>query len=297
MTNRPTTEIVQTVAMSAEPDIAIIAGSGMLPQLLARELVAHGKPPLIVSIENEAGGWTRDYPGFRAKTVDISSVVKRLKALGIGRVVLAGGVNARPDWSAFRPNWLLLKNAPSIYRALRRGDDALLRMAVGLFETCGIAVVGAHEIMPDLLTQAGTPTIVQPDRHSLLEIERAHRAARELGRLDIGQGAVAVGGRVVAVEGAEGTDAMLDRVREMRMAGRISANARGVLVKAAKPAQELRADLPSIGPDTLELAARAGLAGIALETERSLVLDYALTIQRANQHGLFLRGIAPGVDA
>ncbi len=297
MMTRPTTEPAQASAIGAKPDIVIIAGSGLLPQLLARELAAHGNPPLVMAIDGEAGEWTRDYPGFRAKTVEVSRVVRELKSLGIRRVVLAGGVRGRPDWSAFRPDWFLLTNAPGIYRALRSGDDGLLRVGVSLLKKYGMTVVGAHEIMPDLLTQAGTPTSRKPDKYDLVDIKCAHHAARTLGSLDIGQGAVAVGGRVVAVEGAEGTDSMLERVRQMRQDGKISAKARGVLVKAAKPGQELRADLPSIGPDTIQGAADAGLAGIALETERSLVLDFARTIQRANEHGLFVSGIAPGDDA
>jgi UDP-2,3-diacylglucosamine hydrolase len=297
MTKPLTTETAQAAGAVGKQDIAVIAGSGMLPQLLARELTLHGKPPLVMAIEAEAGEWTRDYPGFTAKTVEMSRIVRELKSRGIRRVVLAGGVRGRPDWHAVRLDWFLLSNLRGIYQGLRSGDDGLLRVVVGMLEKSGMTVVGAHEIMPDLLTQSGTPTKRQQDDYDRLDIKCALHAARELGRLDIGQAAVAVGGRVVAVEGAEGTDSMLARVREMRLAGRISQKARGVLVKAAKPAQELRTDLPSIGPDTINRATEAGLAGIALEAERSLVLDYAQTMQRANEHGLFVSGIAPGADA
>lgn len=297
MTNPLTSEPAEPRPAGDKHDIAIIAGSGLLPELLARELVSHGEKPFVMAIEGEAGDWTNDYPGFRAKSVEISKVVKGLQSRGIKRVVLAGGVKGRPDLGAVRPDWFLLSNVANIYKALRSGDDGLLRVGVNLLAKYGMTVVGAHEVMPDLLTQTGTPTSRQLDRFDKADISCAYRAALEIGRHDIGQAVVAVGGRVVAVEGAEGTDGMLERVRDLRSEGRISMRAKGVLVKAAKPNQELRADLPSIGPETVKRAAEAGLAGIALESERSLILDFGQTLRLANEHGLFLHGIAPGDKA
>jgi UDP-2,3-diacylglucosamine hydrolase len=294
MTTRLTNSVQPSLGKGGGSDIAIIAGSGLLPELLAQELQQHGTLPIIMAITGEAGDWTANYPGFSAKTVEVSRVVKGLRALGVKRVVMAGGVGGRPDWSAIRPDRFLLSNAAGIYRALRSGDDGLLRIGVALLAKYGMTVVGAHEIMPDLLTQPGTATHRKPDRHDRIDMSNARHAAYELGRLDIGQGAVAVGGRVVAVEGAEGTDSMLKRVKEMRESGRISARAAGVLVKVAKPAQEMRADLPSIGPDTIDHVMAAGLAGIAMEADRSLILNFAETIRRANEKGIFLHGIAPG---
>ena len=95
---------------------------------------------------------------------------------------------------------------------------------------------------------------------------------------------------MVAVEGAEGTDAMLMRVADMRKSGRISASKKGVIVKMAKPGQDMRADLPSIGPDTINHVAAAGLAGIAVGADCSLILSFAETIKRANSHGIFVTG-------
>ena len=111
--------------------------------------------------------------------------------------------------------------------------------------------------------------------------------------MDIGQGAVSVGGRVVALESAEGTDQMLQRVAALRKSGRISARRRGVLVKVCKPQQDLRADLPSIGANTVRLAAAAGLSGIAVEAGRSLVLGREETLQAADAAGLFVYGLEP----
>ncbi|MFB2605773.1 UDP-2,3-diacylglucosamine diphosphatase LpxI domain-containing protein, partial [Rhizobium phaseoli] len=116
-------------------------------------------------------------------------------------------------------------------------------------------------------------------------------AAETLGRLDVGQGAVSIGGRIVALEGLEGTDEMLDRVAGLRAAGRISARRRGVLVKLCKPQQDVRADLPAIGLSTVLNAGKAGLAGIAVEAGRSLVLDRAAVIRAADGAGLFVCGL------
>src|SRR5690606_12091505 len=134
---------------------------------------------------------------------------------------------------------------------------------------------------------------IRPDEEAMRDIAAASAAALALGALDVGQGAVAVGGRVVALEGAEGTDLMLERVASLRREGRISRRRKGVLVKLCKPEQDRRAGLPSIGVDTVRRAAEAGLAGIACEAGRSLVLDRTTLIAEADRAGLFVTGILP----
>jgi len=128
------------------------------------------------------------------------------------------------------------------------------------------------------------------------DIEKAASAAMALGALDVGQGAVCVGGRVVALEGVEGTDRMLERVAALRAEGRISARRKGVLVKLCKPQQDVRADLPSIGVSTVDNARKAGLAGIAVEAGRALVLDRQAMIATADASGLFVCGIDRGIE-
>jgi hypothetical protein len=158
-------------------------------------------------------------------------------------------------------------------------------------ESRGIKVVGAHEIVPELTAGEGPLTATRPNQSDWRDIQAARTAARAIGALDIGQAAVAIGGRAVALEGIEGTAGLLDRTRELRGHGRLAGKARGVLVKCAKPGQELRADLPSIGPQTIEAAHAAGLAGIAVEAGRSLILEGPATIARANALGLFIVGL------
>jgi DUF1009 family protein len=148
-------------------------------------------------------------------------------------------------------------------------------------------------VAPGLVTKIGSIGRHASDKQSLADIKVSIKAARLLGELDIGQGVIAVGGRVVAMEGPEGTDAMIDRINELRTRGRISASRKGVLVKLCKPGQDVRVDLPSAGLSTVTHALAAGLAGIALEAGRSLLLDQPEVIDFADQHGLFIVGIDP----
>ncbi|MEP6567033.1 MAG: UDP-2,3-diacylglucosamine diphosphatase LpxI, partial [Mesorhizobium sp.] len=152
-------------------------------------------------------------------------------------------------------------------------------------------VVGAHEIVPELVATEGTMTETAPRKSDWRDLDAAHEAAKAIGALDIGQAAVAIGGRAIALEGVEGTDGLLERTKQLRGHGRLAGRTRGVLVKCAKPDQEMRADLPSIGPQTIEAAHAAGLAGIGVEAGRSLVLEASATIERANALGLFIIGL------
>lgn len=137
-------------------------------------------------------------------------------------------------------------------------------------------------------------TEASPQKSDWRDLEAAAQAARAIGMLDIGQGAVAIGGRAIALEGIEGTDGLLERVKAMRGHGRIAGKKRGVLVKCAKPGQELRMDLPAIGPATVIAAHEAGLAGIGVEADRSLILDAKNVFGEANRRGLFVVGLPPG---
>lgn len=272
--------------------LAIIAGSGFLPLHVAEAAKLHGENPFIIALENEAD---RDWTSFENVSLgignfkDISAVIK---ARGIGRVVLSGAVRRRPDWRDIRPTFKSLAKVPAVLKTLLAGgDDAVLKMAIGLIEASGARVIGVHEIVPELLATVGPISACKPDGSDERDIEAAEAAALALGHLDVGQGAVAVGGRVVALEGAEGTDAMLERVARLKADGRISARRRGVLVKLCKPQQDIRADLPSIGPSTIALAQKAGLAGVAVEAGRSLVLERDELIAAADRAGLFVLGV------
>lgn len=278
----------------ARDRLAIIAGGGLLPHYVAEAARARGENPYILALSDESG---QDWSGFDHQVISIGNyagIGAAFKAHGVGRAVLSGSVRRRPEWRDIRAPFKAFLAVPAVVRTLLKGgDDAVLKMVIRLIEAEGVRVVGVQEIVPDLLGSQGPLGAVTPDTAAEADIAAATAAALALGKLDVGQGAIAVGGRVVALEGAEGTDAMLERVAQLRAAGRISARRKGVLVKVCKPDQDLRADLPSIGVETLWRAKAAGLAGIAVEAGRSLVLERETLIAEADAHGLFVTGILP----
>jgi DUF1009 family protein len=144
-----------------------------------------------------------------------------------------------------------------------------------------------------LVLPEGAVTQRRPTAEEAEDIALAAEALRVLGPLDIGQAAISVAGRVVAIEGAEGTDALIDRIEPMRLAKRIPAEG-GVLVKRAKPQQDRRFDLPTIGPETARRARRARLTGVAAEADATLLVGQSETIAAFEAEGLFLLGVRPG---
>lgn len=282
------------INLSATDKVAVVAGSGRLPVNVADSLAQGGHSPFVVRLQGETDPGTR-LAGYAGETLAIEqfpSLLPLLKQKGITHVVLAGGVSRRPRLRSIRPSLMLFRLLPRALTALARGDDGLLRILVNTFEDYGIKVVGAHQIVPELLAVEGPMGAHAPQKGDWADLNAGLEAARVIGALDVGQAAVAIGGRAIALEGIEGTDLLLERVRELRNNGRIAGRKRGVLVKCAKPKQELRADLPTIGPSTVDAAHAAGLAGIGVEAGRSLVLDFGELIDRADTLGLFVVGLA-----
>ncbi|CAN7250905.1 LpxI family protein [Agrobacterium sp. MAFF310724] len=272
--------------------LAIVAGSGQLPLYVAAAAREMGENPFIVRLRDDS---RFDWSGFDNAVIsvgDVAGLGRLLRENRVDRVVLSGGVARRPEWREIRPTLGILLKLPSIVRTLlSSGDDAVLQMVIKIIGTLGAKVIGAHEIAPGLLAAIGPFGAQKPAEDDLRDIRKAAEAALALGKLDVGQGAVAVGGRIVALEGVEGTDAMLGRVAALRAEGRISPRRRGVLVKLCKPQQDVRADLPTIGVETVENARKAGLAGIAVEAGRALVLDREAMLKAADEAGIFVCGI------
>lgn len=286
--------MVAGVAPNSAPAgrLGIVAGSGKLPLYLAEAARAAGEDPFIFRLKNEADGLFDGYDNTVLGVGDLKGLAHNLAGHGITRIVMSGAVKRRPPFGDIRPNLRSLMKLPSAVRTLLSGgDDAVLRMVIALLEAQGCTVLGAHEILPGLLATVGPLGTAAPSVEDQRDIARAADAAEALGRLDVGQGAVSVGGRIVALEGVEGTDAMLGRVAALRAEGRISARRKGVLVKLCKPQQDLRVDLPTIGVSTVENAIAAGLAGIAVEAGRALVVEREAMISAANNAGLFVVGI------
>lgn len=273
--------------------VAIVAGSGRLPLDVAEGLSAAGHRPLVLAVEGEADA-NFDPAQADLEPMRLESFARTFDGMrrrGVTHLVLAGGIKRRPRFRDIVPTWSLLRYLPRVAAALRRGDNGLLAMLVAGLEGEGFKVVGAHQLVPDLVVESGPLTAVRPLVTDRADLDAAFAAAKALGGLDIGQAAVSIGGRVIAVEGIEGTDGLLARVRDLRGHGRIAGRTRGALVKCAKPSQELRADLPTIGPDTVDAAHAAGLAGIGVESGRAIVLQRTDTVRRADALGLFVVGL------
>ncbi|MEM6463360.1 MAG: UDP-2,3-diacylglucosamine diphosphatase LpxI [Pseudomonadota bacterium] len=272
--------------------LAIVAGRGRLPIDIARATLASGYKPFVIALRGEAD---QIPPNLEHESIGVGDgrrLVEILKENSIDRVILSGGVKRRPELRELRLSFRLLAKVLTLARALTgSGDDKLLRVVVSMIETSGCRVIGVRDVAPDLLAETGPQTKKKPDKLDWKNITVACAGANALGALDVGQGAVAVGGRIVALEGAEGTDSMLDRVAQLKQEGRISQRKRGALVKLCKPQQDERVDLPSIGPATVINAHRAGLSGIALDAGRSLILDREQVVLEADRLGLFVFGI------
>lgn len=274
--------------------LGLIAGGGDLPLAVARECEAAGRPYFVIRLKGFADPALAEHPGADIGLAELGKCFKALKAQACEAVCFAGNVK-RPDFSALKPDMRGLAALPGVIAAAKHGDDALLRRVLQEFEKEGFAIEGVEEVDAGLTLPAGRLGRHSPSAFHQGDIERALQVARSIGALDIGQGAVVCRGLVLAVEAQEGTDAMLRRVAELPSAVRGTPEAPfGVLAKAAKPIQETRVDLPTIGLSTVQRAAKAGLAGIVGEAGRLLVLDRDAVISLADDLGLFILGLEPG---
>lgn len=266
---------------------AVLAGNGRLPEIIADNLASATPAPFVVAVTDDTGEWIERHDHARIPVTRLASIMNALKAAGIDNVVLAGGIRARPSIANFKIDWTTIKMLFGLFSALRKGDDGLLRFGIHWLESQGFKVVGAHEVAPSLLTPEGRLTLLGPQDMDLTDMAVAVAAARKLGKADIGQAAVARAGAVVAVEDRKGTKAMLEGLASSQNGIARS----GVIAKFAKPQQELRVDLPAIGPETVAQAANAALAGIVVEAGKSLILDRSITIAKANELGIFIVGM------
>jgi DUF1009 family protein len=214
-----------------------------------------------------------------------------MRAAGCRDIVFIGTLARPPVWK-MRLGLDTLTMLPTIISIFRGGDDHLLRGMSRIAERYGFRVVAAHEVAPEILMPEGAMTQRQPSEAELADVTLGLDLLRSIGRFDVGQAAVVVNRHVLAVEAIEGTDTMLERVAELRRRGRIHAPPRaGVLVKAPKPDQDRRFDLPGIGPKTVEMAAAAGLGGIAVAAGETVVADPEKLRLAADAAGLFVTGV------
>lgn len=270
--------------------IAIISGAGGLPPLLAAHLKAEGRPYSVVRFGGMALDWIEDHPLIEAEFTGFGALFEALSASGVTRVCFAGGMK-RPTIDPTLIDAKTAEIAPRLIASMSRGDDATLREVAKIFEEEGLIVEAAHEVMPALLAKDGAQGAFSPSRDDLGDIDRARQIVNALGAVDVGQGAVVAQGICLGLESIQGTDAMLAFVAETGGAFRRDPKgAKGVLWKAAKPGQDLRMDMPALGPDSIAAAKAAGLAGIAYAADKVMILDRSATIAAADEAQMFLFG-------
>lgn len=271
--------------------IAIIAGNGVLPIYIRDELISQGQSPMLIGIHNEIISKLEKHADAVLTFGQVGKLFEILTTHNVDRVIFAGGITKRPDYKNLKLDFLTIKEMPSLLKIVFGGDNSVLTKISAYFETRNIKVVGSHEIVPNLIAPKGIVAGKFSKRNALPTIRLAVEAAKTIGGLDVGQAAVAEDGRVVALEALEGTDAMLSRVAALRKSGRLNTNPKmGVLAKMLKPEQDMRADLPAIGPKTITQIAKAGLKGIVIEAGKSIMLDRDATIKKADELNIFIYG-------
>jgi DUF1009 family protein len=277
------------VATPSNRPLAIIAGGGSVPVHVARAAIQDGRRVMVVGIEGEADETISEFPHDWFQWGQLGHLEKILSSHGKGDVVLIGGVKTRPDFKRLKLDFGAVRMLPTLVSLMANGDNTVLTGAIRLVESWGHTVVGAHEIAGDLVATAGALTDKPPRSDDLDDANRAMAAARAIGAIDAGQAAVAVDGRIVALEAAEGTDGVLARIVALRQGGRLKWRGRaGVLAKCPKPQQDLRVDMPTIGPSTVAGVDAAGLAGIAIEAGHVMIVEREETLRRAEATGVFI---------
>jgi DUF1009 family protein len=268
------------------PALGILAGGGRLPGQVAAAAHAAGRPVFLIGLEGFADpAVLAPWPHQVVRMLAVGQILAALRANGCKDLVLIGPVR-RPSLLDLRPDAEGARMLARIGRAAFAGDDGLLAAVVKIFGEEGFRVLGAHEILSEALGPAGLLSQAAPDAVAMGDIGRGIVVVRALGTVDVGQACVVQQGVVLAVEAAEGTDAMLSRCGGLARPGR-----GGVLVKLVKPGQDRRADLPTIGPETVRAAAAAGLRGVAFEAGGTILADREAAIAAADSAGLFLLGL------
>lgn len=266
--------------------LGILAGGGELPQRLIAACGALSRPVFVLAFEGIADAATvADVPHAWVRLGAIGEGMRLLRENAVEELVFAGAV-PRPSLAALRPDW---RGARFLARVGTRamGDDGLLRAVIAELESEGFRVLSVADILKDAVAPMGPFGALGPDAAATEDIAFGVQIARAVGALDIGQAVVVQQGLVLGVEAIEGTDALIARAGALARPGR-----GGVLVKIAKPGQEERADLPTIGPRTVAAASAAGLAGIAVSAGTTLVIDRAAVVEAGDRAGLFVVGIA-----
>lgn len=280
-------------ALEISSPIGLIAAGGVMPFAVADSLIARGINPVFFALKGACDPVRVER--FRHHWISIGQLGKATKLFRAEncRDLVFIGTLVRPALSEIRLDWGTLRVIGRVWAAFRGGDDHLLSGIGKILENDGFRMVGVRDVAPDLLMPEGCLTLKAPDENAAADIARGRDVLAALSPFDIGQATVVIDGHVVGVEDIEGTDGLLTRVARLRAEGRIRARtARGVLVKAPKSGQDLRFDLPTMGPRTVEGAAAAKLAGIAIVAGNTIVVEPQAVIEAADAAGLFVTGLS-----
>jgi DUF1009 family protein len=284
-------------ADSARSPVAIICGGGMLPFAVADAVARQGRTPVLFAIKNHAdparvAAYTHHWVGLG----QAGRLRHLLEQAGCRDVVLIGQM-IRPRLREILLDWETVRLLPRLAASLRGGDNHLLSAIGRMFEDRGFRLVGAHEVAPEILVPKGVLGRVIPQDRDRADIARGLALLEATAPFDVGQAVVVSNNHVLAVEGIEGTDLLLQRVVDLRRLGRIrTAAGMGVIVKAPKRGQDFRFDLPSIGPSTIEGAAAAGLAGLAVSAGTAIMAEPERMLARANELNVFVAGVGGATD-
>jgi DUF1009 family protein len=279
-------------ALEISSPVGLIAAGGVMPFAVADSLIARGLTPVLFALKGACDPVAVER--FRHHWISVGQIGRAMKLFRSEncRDLVFIGTLVRPALSEIRLDWGTLRVVGPMLAAFRGGDDHLLSGIGRIFEKDGFRMVGIRDVAPDVLMPEGCLTRALPDDIAAADIAKGRDVLRALSPFDIGQAAIVIDGHVVGVEDIEGTDGLLARVARLRSEGRIRAKAaRGVLVKAPKSGQDLRFDLPTVGPRTVEGAVKAGLAGIAIVAGNTIVVEPQGMIEAADAAGLFLTGL------
>ncbi len=275
---------------SAQRKLGIIAGGGKIPQMLIDHCLSQGKEFVALAIEGNADkNLFKEGVNFPFRWIRIGQAGTGFKYFSEHKVqdVIMIGTIRRPSFFDLVPDLRTTAFFAKI-GAKALGDDGILRALVKEIEADGMQVKGIHEVMPELLVKEGVLTKRNPSKYDISDIKRGIEAAYELGRLDIGQAVVVQQGLVLGVEGIEGTDELIRRCKDYRRKG-----GGGVLVKLRKPKQDMRIDLPTIGPRSIERAHESGIEGLVIHAGNGLMVDEKETISLADKYKMFIIGVNP----
>ncbi|MBO0662363.1 UDP-2,3-diacylglucosamine diphosphatase LpxI [Jiella sp. MQZ9-1] len=283
--------------------LGVIAGGGQMPRIVAEAARARGFHPIVVRIADAIDDDWSAFDGAYYPWGKTGDAIRFLRRRGVARVVTCGTVSRRPDFRAILPSFATLAILPTALRVVRGGDDRLLRNVAAFLRAEGLEPLAVQDVAPQLLAPSGVISGREPGPQERAALVIAATAAAQLGSLDVGQAVVASQERVIALEAAEGTREMLQRVADLKRRGRIGRAERLVLVKAIKPQQDERFDLPSIGVSTIVEAEAAGVSAIGVSAGKSLVIDYDALVAAAREAWIAVvglaadQGAAPTMDA